>query len=68
MSQFNTITEFNNYLSDKLKNKTQLKKEVDKIKFIGNELELQFNYTLNDLLDDLTKVCNERFTDYNNYP
>lgn len=51
----------------KLKNKNQLKKEVEKIKFIGNELELQFNYTLNDLLDDLTKVCNERFTDYNNY-
>ena len=52
----------------KLKNKTQLKKEVEKIKFIGNELELQFNYTLNDLLDDLTQVCNERFTEYNNYP
>ncbi len=51
----------------KLKNKNQLKKEVEKIKFIGNELELQFNYTLNDLLDDLTKVCNERFTDYNHY-
>jgi len=51
----------------KLKNKNQLKKEVEKIKFIGNELELQFNYTLNNLLDDLTKVCNERFTDYNHY-
>ena len=51
----------------KLKNKNQLKKEVEKIKFIGNELELQFNYTLNDLLDDLTQVCNERFTEYNNY-
>jgi hypothetical protein len=50
-----------------LKNKTQLKKEVDKIKFIGNDLELQYNYTLNDLLDDLTKVCNERFNEYNSY-
>lgn len=51
----------------KLKNKTQLKKEVEKIKFCGNNLELQFNYTLNDLMDDLTKVCNEKFNEYNNY-
>ena len=50
-----------------LKNKMQLKKEVDKIKFIGNDLELQYNYTLNDLLDELTQVCNERFNEYNNY-
>ena len=50
-----------------LKNKMQLKKEVDKIKFIGNDLELQYNYTLNDLLDYLTQVCNERFNEYNNY-
>jgi hypothetical protein len=51
----------------KLKNKNQLKKEVEKIKFSGNNLELQFNYTLNDLLDELTNVCNERFNEYNNY-
>jgi hypothetical protein len=51
----------------KLKNKNQLKKEVEKIKFIGNELELQFNYTLNDLLDDLTNICNEKFKDYNEF-
>ena len=51
----------------KLKNKTQLKKEVEKIKFTGNDLELQFNYTLNDLLDELTNVCNERFNEYNTY-
>ena len=50
-----------------LKNKTQLKKEVDKIKFTGNDFELQYNYKLNDLLDDLTKVCNEKFNDYNEY-
>ena len=50
-----------------LKNKMQLKREVDKIKFIGNDLELQFNYTLNDLLDELTQVCNERFNEYNSY-
>jgi hypothetical protein len=51
----------------KLKNKTQLKKEIEKIKFTGNDLELQYDYTLNDLLDNLTKICNERFTEYNNY-
>ena len=51
----------------KLKNKTQLKKEVEKIKFCGNNLELQYSYTLNDLMDDLTNVCNEKFTNYNNY-
>jgi len=50
-----------------LKNKMQLKREVDKIKFIGNDLELQYKYTLNDLLDELTQVCNERFNEYNNY-
>ena len=50
-----------------LKNKMQLKREVDKIKFIGNDLELQYNYTLNDLLDELTQVCNERFNEYNSY-
>lgn len=49
----------------KLKNKKELKKEVEKIKFCGNKLELQFNYTLNDLLNDLTKVCDERFNEYN---
>jgi hypothetical protein len=49
-----------------LKNKNQLKKEVEKIKFTGNDLELQFNYTLDNLLDKLSEVCNERFTEYNN--
>ena len=51
-----------------LKNKNQLKKEVEKIKFTGNDLELQYSYTLNDLLDKLTEVCNERFNDYNEIP
>jgi hypothetical protein len=50
----------------KLKNKNQLKKEVEKIKFIGNDLELQFGYTLDNLLDKLSEVCNERFNEYNN--
>ena len=51
----------------KLKNKIQLKREVEKIKFNGNDLDLQFNYTLNNLLDDLTKVCNEKFSYYNEF-
>lgn len=49
-----------------LKNKNQLKKEVEKIKFTSNDLELQFDYTLDNLLDKLSEVCNERFTEYNN--
>ena len=49
-----------------LKNKMKLKNEVEKIKFCGNKLELHHNYTLNDLLNDLTKICNEKFNDYNN--
>jgi len=49
-----------------LKNKNQLKKEVEKIKFTSNDLELQFGYTLDNLLDKLSEVCNERFTEYNN--
>lgn len=52
--------------SKTLKNKNQLKKEVEKIKFTGNDLELQFDYTLDNLLDKLSEVCNERFTEYNN--
>jgi hypothetical protein len=51
----------------KLTNKTQLKKEIEKIKFTGNNLELQYDYKLNDLLDNLTKVCNEKFKDYNEF-
>jgi phage shock protein A len=49
-----------------LKNKLQLKKEVEKIKFTSNDLELQFGYTLDNLLDKLSEVCNERFNEYNN--
>jgi hypothetical protein len=51
----------------KLKNKTQLKKEVEKIKFNGNNFELQYNYTLNNLMDELTKISNEKFKDYNEF-
>lgn len=47
-----------------LKNKLKLKKEVEKIKFLGNNFELQYNYTLNDLLDELTNICNEKFKEY----
>ena len=50
-----------------LKNKLKLKKEVEKIKFTGNNFELQYNYSLNNLLDDLTNICNEKFKDYNEF-
>ena len=50
-----------------LKNKLKLKKEVEKIKFTGNNFELQYNYTLNDLLDELTNICNEKFKQYNEF-
>jgi hypothetical protein len=51
----------------KLKNKTQLKKEVEKIKFNGNNFELQYNYTLTNLIEELTNICNEKFKEYNEY-
>jgi uncharacterized coiled-coil DUF342 family protein len=51
-----------------LKNKTKLKKEIEKIKFIGNDIELQYNYTLNDLLNKITEINNERFNEYNECP
>jgi uncharacterized coiled-coil protein SlyX len=50
-----------------LKNKLKLKKEVEKIKFTGSNFELQYNYSLNNLLDDLTNICNEKFKDYNEF-
>jgi len=50
-----------------LKNKLKLKKEVEKIKFTGNNFELQYNYSLNDLLDELTNICNEKFKQYNEF-
>jgi hypothetical protein len=56
--------EKNNIKNSKLKNKIALKDQVDKIKFNGNDLELRFGYTLNDLLDELTRVCNEKFNEY----
>jgi hypothetical protein len=51
-----------------LKNKTKLKKEIEKIKFIGNDIELQYNYTLDDLLNKITEINNERFNEYNECP
>jgi seryl-tRNA synthetase len=37
-------------------------------KFIGNDIELQYNYTLNDLLNKITEINNERFNEYNECP
>jgi hypothetical protein len=62
-----TITKKKITNNKKLKNKTQLKKEVEKIKFNGNNFELQYNYTLNNLMDELTKISNEKFKDYNEF-
>ncbi len=31
------------------------------------DLTLQYGYTLNNLLDELTKVCNEKFNSYNEF-
>ncbi len=51
----------------KCKNKVELKRKVQKIKFKGIQLELLNEYTLNDLLDDLQKECDEKFNEYNNF-
>ncbi len=51
----------------KCKNKVELKRKVQKIKFNGIQLELLNEYTLNDLLDDLQKECDEKFNEYNDF-
>jgi uncharacterized protein YoxC len=49
-----------------LKNKNQLKKNVEKIKFTNNDLELQFNFTLDDLLNKFIEVANKKYEEYEN--
>ena len=49
-----------------LKNKNQLKKNVEKIKFTNNDLELQFDFTLDDLLNKLIEVANKKYEEYEN--
>lgn len=51
----------------KCKNKVELKRKAQKIKFTGITLELLNEYSLNNLLDDLQNVCNEKFNDFNNF-
>ena len=51
----------------KCKNKVDLKRKAQKIKFTGITLELLNKYSLNNLLDDLQNVCNEKFNDFNNF-
>lgn len=45
----------------KLKNKVQLKRTVEKIKFVGCDMSLAADYNLNDLLNELQRVCDEKF-------
>mgnify|MGYP000604312718 CR=1 FL=1 len=56
-----------NELNKQLKNKLQLKKEIEKIKFKSNDIILQYNYTLNELLEKLDIINNERFNKYNEF-
>ncbi len=44
-----------------LKNKVELKKKVEKIKFTGCSMLLRESYTLENLMDELQKVCDEKF-------
>lgn len=50
-----------------LKNKIKLKKEIEAIKFKGNDITLQYNYSLNDLLNKLTLINNEKFKEYSEF-
>ncbi len=59
--------EKNKIKNSKAKNKVELKKQAQKVKISSIKLELMNGYTLNELLDDLTKVCNEKFKDYNDF-
>ncbi len=45
-----------------LKNKVELKKKVEKIKFTGCSMLLRESYTLENLMDELQKVCDEKFS------
>ncbi len=59
--------EKNKIKNSKVKNKVELKKQAQKVKISSIKLELMNGYTLNELLDDLTEVCNEKFKDYSRY-
>ena len=59
--------EKNKIKNSKVKNKVELKKQAQKVKISSIRLELMNGYTLNELLDDLTAVCNEKFKDYTKY-
>ncbi len=59
--------EKNKIKASNAKNKVELKKQAQKVKISSIRLELMNGYTLNELLDDLTKVCNEKFKDYTKY-
>ncbi len=59
--------EKNKIKASNAKNKVELKKQAQKVKISSIRLELMNGYTLNELLDDLTEVCNEKFKDYSRY-
>ncbi len=59
--------EKNKIKASNAKNKVELKKQAQKVKISSIRLELMNGYTLNELLDDLTEVCNEKFKDYTKY-
>lgn len=45
-----------------LKNKVELKRKVEKIKFVGCRMTLFENYSVDDLLNELQTVCDEKFS------
>jgi len=51
----------------KLKHKMKLYKELEKIKFVGTNIIIN-SMSLNDLLDEINKVYNDKFRDYNDCP
>ena len=59
--------EKNKIKASNAKNKVELKKQAQKVKISSIRLELMNGYTLNELLDDLTEVCNDKFKDYTKY-
>ncbi len=47
-----------------LKNKVALKKKVEKIKISGCSMKLSEDYNLEDLLNELQAVCDDKFSEY----
>ena len=45
----------------RLKNKVEIKKKVEKIKFTGCSMKLSEDYCLDDLLNELQQVCDEKY-------